>query len=420
MSRMIRRRHVFHIAGYDPVAADVQHRRFRRELATFARTWNVEASLSDLQRARENGNAFWSIATRAGGWQVETTYEPLLWDDVVVAQSAQSMTMRLMRTPAALFDFLGSGAVVRYFRGNWKYALFFLFPYFFLLAFAAVALLAARWVADAFGLVGAASIAATLVLAAAIFVGLMYWPGRRWRVLQVLDDAIFSHDFIRGRRPDLEARLDRFAGILAERARDSSLDEIVVAGHSMGASFAVDVIARALTRDPELGRRGPKICLLTVGSTIPKFTLHPAGERLRRALQRVASEPSIDWAEYQARDDAVSFYKFDPLSETRVKDDRTHGRPVIRRAQFHDMLEPGTYRRYRWKFMRLHYQFVMANERRSVYDYFMLVCGPVPFGRLVRTPGGPSEWIAPDGALRDPGAGAAPETDPARQDSPAP
>ena len=52
--------------------------------------------------------------------------------------------------------------------------------------------------------------------------------------------------------------------------------------------------------------------------------------------------------------------------------------------------------------MRLHYQFVMANERRSTYDYFMLVCGPVPFERLVRAPTGAVELIAADGALIDP------------------
>jgi hypothetical protein len=54
--------------------------------------------------------------------------------------------------------------------------------------------------------------------------------------------------------------------------------------------------------------------------------------------------------------------------------------------------------------MRLHYQFVMANELRSTYDYFMMVCGPIPFARSVLAPAGPVELIAPDGALIDPAA----------------
>ena len=43
-----------------------------------------------------------------------------------------------------------------------------------------------------------------------------------------------SGDYVYGRRPDVEARLDRFAETLVARARDTTLDEIVIVGHSMG------------------------------------------------------------------------------------------------------------------------------------------------------------------------------------------
>jgi hypothetical protein len=51
--------------------------------------------------------------------------------------------------------------------------------------------------------------------------------------------------------------------------------------------------------------------------------------------------------------------------------------------------------------MRMHHQFVMANERRSTYDYFMMVCGPIPFTRSTLAPTGPVELIASDGAFLD-------------------
>ena len=65
------------------------------------------------------------------------------------------------------------------------------------------------------------------------------------------------------------------------------------------------------------------------------------------------------------------------------------------------MLTPRTYWRIRAKFLRVHHQFVMANERRSTYDYFMLVCGPIPFARCTLAPTGPVELIASDGAFID-------------------
>ena len=239
----------------------------------------------------------------------------------------------------------------------------------------------------------------TVVLSIVFFIGFLQWPGRRWRVQQSLDDWIFSWDHVYGRRPDLDARLDRFAETLIARTRDAALDEIIIVGHSMGAALALEVVTRALARDPQLGNRGPAVCLLTVGSVIPKFTLHPAGERFRQSSARIVREASIAWAEYHARSDAISFYKFDPVNLSRFYGDPISGKPLLRRVWLHHMLKTRTYWRNRLRFMRLHYQFVMANERRANYDYFMMICGPVPFASSVIAPTGPIEFIASDGAL---------------------
>jgi pimeloyl-ACP methyl ester carboxylesterase len=221
------------------------------------------------------------------------------------------------------------------------------------------------------------------------------------RVPHALDDWIFACDLLRGRRPDLEDRLDQLADALVTRARDVTLDEIVIVGHSMGATLAIEVVARALARDPALGWRGPAVCVLSVGSTIPKFTLHPAASAMRRSIAAVANAPAIAWAEYHARDDVISFYRFDPVTASRANILWHDCKPAIRLVQMHDMLEPSTFRRYRMKFLRLHYQFVMANERRAVYDHFMTVCGPIAFMDSVMALGGPADFFAPDGTLID-------------------
>lgn len=398
---MIRRRHVFHIAGYDPVAASRQHRSFVRQAAIFAETWNLTASVGDLQTLSDGSSARWTTKARGSNWQAESIYEPLQWDDLVRTDMSRPMATRLARSVAAFFDFVGSGAVPRYFRANPKYGVFFLFPFFFLVVFALIGFAAGSSTARYFELAGLKAIGVGVAVGATVFLGLLQWPGRRWRVLQALDDWIFSLDYVHGRRADVEARLDRFADRIVACARDQSADEIVLSGHSMGATLAIDIMTRALVRDPELGRHGPAVCVLTIGSTIPKFTLHPAGGSMRRSAAAIVEEPSIAWAEYHARDDAISFYKFDPVTATRLSDDSGAGKPMIRRVQIHEMLEPHTFSRYRFRYMRLHYQFVMANDRRSIYDYFMMVCGPIPFTRAVRAPSGPSELIGTDGAYSD-------------------
>jgi pimeloyl-ACP methyl ester carboxylesterase len=215
-------------------------------------------------------------------------------------------------------------------------------------------------------------------------------------VNQALALFIFAREYARG-RPDIEKRVDQFAERLVACARTGGIDEILIVGHSLGAAIAVDALARALAIDADLGRHGPTLCLLTAGGTIPQVTLHPAAVHLRASTRRVAEETVIAWAEYQARDDAINFYRFDPVTLTTNVDGGAR-KPHIRRVHLHEMLTMPTFRRHRWHFMRLHYQFVMANERRSMYDYFMLVCGPLAFATVINAPGGPAELFADNGS----------------------
>ena len=232
------------------------------------------------------------------------------------------MLTRLGKFSLALFDIFRTGTVFRYFRANFQYGFFFLFPLVYLVAFAAVGWLLGRWIAGLLALQARPMRSPSRRSASRRFFVLLQWPGRRWRVLQALDDWVFSWDYLHGRRPDMEARLDQFARQFVSAARETQFDEIVVVGHSLGATMAVSTVARALELDPALGTHGPKVCVMTVGSTIPKFSLHPDADRVRRDIQRVATAGAVEWAEFHARADPISFYKFDPVTEQRV------GRPL--------------------------------------------------------------------------------------------
>jgi Alpha/beta hydrolase family len=393
---MIKRRLVYQVAGYDPVGPEGHHRRFVRGAPIFARTWNVNVAASDLIDA---GNAaHWTVETSGPNWRVETTYRPLPWDDIVRGDFATPMLKRLGKFSLALFDIFRTGTVFRYFRANFQYGFFFLFPVVYLIAFALTGWLLGRWIAGLLVLHGAAYGLAVAAIGVATFFALLQWPGRRWRVLQALDDWHFSWDFLHGRRPDMEARLDAFAQELVTAARDPQFDEIVVVGHSLGATMVIGTVARALQIDPALGTRGPKVCVMTVGSTIPKFSLHPDAKRIRSDIASVATASAVEWAEFHARADPISFYKFDPVTEQRVGD-RYDRKPIIRMVRIRGMLEPETYWRIRYRFMRVHHQFVMANQLRNAYDFYMMGCGPIPFLRSVMTMEGPAALIGADGTF---------------------
>jgi hypothetical protein len=383
------RRVVYHLGGYDPVAPADQHRRFTRELARFARTWNLRAQASPLRLDAGVPAACWRVDTTGPNWRSETTYRVLRWDDIVRRDMARSGPMRLARALVSLADFVLTGTVARYFHRRWPYALFFCFP------FAALALFAAVGVAVGFSMKGPGGWAA----GAAIFIALYAGPGRWWRVPQALDDWDFARNFVHGRRPETTARLEDFAGALLVDVKSRVADEILLVGHSFGATLMLEVVVRALEREPQIGACEPPVRLLTVGATIPKLGLHPRGERVRAGAERVAASAGIDWAEYQACDDPISFYKIDPRSLRRQRHYASASRPLVRRVHVREMLSPEIYHRFRHRFVRLHYQFLMANDVRARYDFFMFACGPLRFSDLVAARGGPMDFFAADGSL---------------------
>jgi hypothetical protein len=423
---MVPKRYFLHASGFDPHDSVAQYRRFVREVARFAATWNVKAQVSAIHRSGIS-DGHWTVTTQAPGWQVVTVFELLDWSDIVRGELSRPSARRLAEGLATFAEFIASGTAWRYFTANWRYGMFFLVPFLNVFLFAALAILAADYVGTAVAAALASTlggIAAAMAAALLVFAALMRWPGERWRVPQALADWIFAREYMLGRHPQMNARIEAFVARVVACARYADAEEIVIAGHSLGAMVAVDVLARAFDRDPALGRHGPKLNLLTVGATIPKLALHPRGAWLRESARRLAAEPSLTWAEFQARDDFISFHKFDPVRLARVDDSPPlfpfpqggekgesifppplagEGReggdgPIIRRVQIHQMLSAPTLRRLRFAYMRLHYQFVMANERRAAYDYFMLMCGPAPFRRTVTQPNGPADLYGADGA----------------------
>src|SRR3954449_5918541 len=102
----VRKRCVFFLGGYEPMAPERQHERFAREIVRFQRTWNVTASVSDLSVSSDHAIAQWHVETRGPNWSVETEYRALYWGDVVEADFGRSEWVRVPRGIAAFVDFI--------------------------------------------------------------------------------------------------------------------------------------------------------------------------------------------------------------------------------------------------------------------------------------------------------------------------
>ena len=143
--------------------------------------------------------------------------------------------------------------------------------------------------------------------------------------------------------------------------------------------------------------------LLTIGGNFPIVGFHAASQDFRDHLRQLAVEPSIDWIDCQSRKDVMNFYPFDPIAGHGIDVGAARRNPTIVPVRFREIIKPEHYNLFRWQFFRVHFQFVMANERPHAYDFFMIVCGPVPLReRMARSRGGAGDR---DRRRRCPGMG---------------
>jgi hypothetical protein len=226
-----------------------------------------------------------------------------------------------------------------------------------------------------------------------------------------LDDWYFARDFVHRVRPEVDARLDHLARELVKLVGASDADEIVIDGHSLGAPLLLVVLDRAMQLDPQLGRSGRPLHLVSTGSSLLKVALHPAAGWLREAVRRVANAPAIYWVEYQALVDIINVYKVDPVAALGIP---PTGKPIVKIIRIRHMVEEHTYRRFHLNFLRIHRQAVMGNERRYFYDYYMLCCGPMALPERVANPDRAVTAFAADGALIEGAPPAAPVSEASR------
>jgi hypothetical protein len=394
-AEIVKKRCFLCVGGYEPVGPDWWHQRFVRELERFEKTWKVAAKTSKPVTSDKAGLASWKIEATGPNWRTETDFVLLGWDDFVIADFARSNVERVPRGILAFGDFVISGAACRYLRSSVRYFLFFLYPLILLAGLIAIAA-AVPYVLTRVGLPIPAPLAA--IISVAVFAGSLYWPGRFFLIHYLLDDWIFAHELVHQSRVGLDARIDRFARELVKRDRDRSYDEVVVFGHSLGGALMVEIVDRALKLDPALGKHGPVLWLMSTGSSLLKIALHPKAEWIRVATGHVADAPLVNWVEYQAIVDVISFYKTDPVVEMGLPD---RERPIVQQVKIRRMLEPKTYKRFWGNFFRLHRQFVMGNELRYFYDYFQICCGPVPLARRVEQRDRLLEAFTEDGSYED-------------------
>ena len=395
----VKQRRVFYIPGYDPI-----HPRRYRELYRSEGKAQADISRYDLKlRPKEGGGNYgWQVDSLIDDTEVHADVEVLVWSDIVRDSMANSIPATYWQLIRTAWVYITSGALWRLMRLRKGPVIAALYPVGMLLVQLLLACLA-------FYVVGTVIGKASRLLEEAIYGPVMFWP--RWfeetiivaslgglaafyltlRWFKAQDAKFFvyylMHDYAysaasRGANPpELEARMAKFRADIAN-ALQSDADEVLVVGHSSGAHLGVSILSD-LIRMGEAPEGGPTLSFLSLGQVVPMVSFLPQAHRLRADLQFLSTQDRLTWVDVTAPGDGCAFALCDPVSVSGVATDGKHW-PLVLSAAFTQTLSPERWKALRWKFFRLHFQYMCAFDRPGNYDYFQITAGPKTLGDRYR------------------------------------
>jgi pimeloyl-ACP methyl ester carboxylesterase len=377
---VISRRRVVYVPGYDPQGQHGYYRLFHDQLKRACALWHTDFELGPL--SFESADiASWTLATAGQNWKVLTQYDFVRIEDIVDVNIAEPIIPQIFRAIRWMLDDLVTGTTFRTFRANWQFGTHLVLIQVLLLAWIGMSLASAAlaWATarQEFGLPISISLSLSVAAFVSIFVALRPLA-ERWLVIRINNYWPYLRKFGRGEPSCFDRTIEIGAARLKELVHANDADEVVMIGHSGGAPLVLCMVARALELDPDLGRRGPRVVALTIGSIASAVALHPRALKMRKVIRRLAIEPSIDWVDCQSRKDAMNLWGVDPVAGVGIQLGPERRNPLVWQVRFRDMLHAQFYGRLRWKFFRLHFQYIMANQMRAPYDFFMLIGSPVP------------------------------------------
>ncbi len=391
----VRTRHVFYIPGYDPIHPRRYRELYRKEAAEQGRISGYGIELKAKPKAERYG---WSVTAVIDGTQTATEFEVLVWSDIV----RDSMDTGILGTYAALaktaWVYIMSGALFRLMRLRKGPVIAALYPVGFLLVQLAIAL----------GLAWGAGRLLAMIHPWLSWAGLILVPfvlewfrrkDNRFFAYYLMHDYAYSARHRGSEPPTLEARMANFTTAIAA-AMDSDVDEVLVVGHSSGAHLAVSVLADLIRAGGASGKT-PQLSFLSLGQVVPMVSFLPDAHRLRRDLNYLSTRDELAWIDVTAPGDGCAFALCDPVKVSGVAPDGQRW-PLVISAAFTQTLSPDRWKELRWRFFRLHFQYLCAFDRPRDYDYFQITAGPMTLAARFdgRAPS-PSRIVAPVNRFTD-------------------
>jgi len=363
----VHKRLVLHFPGYELVAAGHHYQRFVRECTRFQKLWAVRQEIGPLEESE--GVSYWQTATQGEEWSTTTRVVMMEWTSFLKRPVTSTFWRRIAVSAPDYFSHFLTLAPWRYFRANWRYGLFFIYPIMIILTISAMSL-GAAWAINK--LVEGLSVLLLSAVAAVFFLAIFRILAQRWNIPLELD--LLSHTSVMalGQNDISLSRQAIFSSVLRREIETCDADEIILTTHSFGSAYATAAIAQVLRQSPEV-LKDKKLTIIAIGSNLLQIGLMNQCGWVRDDLKLVLGHANIQWIEIYAADDPICFYKSGP---DRLIEEPPANPLISKRVRFSKMIERRRYQGMKGRFFRLHRQLTMANDQHYFYDFYLLLFGP--------------------------------------------
>ncbi|MFT4701130.1 MAG: hypothetical protein ACI9ND_001612 [Yoonia sp.] len=391
VSKQVKRRRVFYIPGYDPIHPRRYRELYRKEGAAQAAISGYDIGITPKPKSETFG---WQATAMIEGCDVTADIDVLVWSDIVRDSMSNSIPATYLQLIRTAWTYIGTGTLRRLMKMRKGPVIAALYPIGMLLLQLACALFVWFAIASAvtgiirFGysafvgqgqLQGPYHLTVTVVSVAVgffAFVRLMRWfkaKDGKFFAYYLMHDYSYSARWNGANPAPLEGRIDEFADKIAA-AFEGDFDEVLVVGHSSGAHLSVSILAD-LIRAGRIPAEGASLGFLSLGQVVPMVSFLPEAKRLRADLAYLSMQSAVTWVDVTAPGDGCAFALCDPVAVSGVAPAAKRW-PLVISAAFTQTLKPETWKALRWRFFRLHFQYMCAFDNPGDYDYFQITCGP--------------------------------------------
>lgn len=365
---MIQSRIVLHFPGFEPLDAEAHRQRYQRSAAQASAVWKARFDVGPL--AIDESGAHFPVDAQGEGWATQAAIHVFDHNALITAMRSEPLWTQIIRGFGAGFDVVRQGGAFAYLRHAWRFGLFFVFPFLFLAAGLALALnivalpttldLSPWW------------FIASLPAGYAVFRHGVIPFSDRYHVMHLLADWRLAVAVAENR-----AEVANFI----ERAADQAIvtlrqpgEEILVTSHSMGANFAVSVVARLIEKAPEV-LEGRRLVFVTLGGAALQCSLLSSAKILRARIGALARHPYIDWFDIQCLTDPIHLYKCHTVALSGHPD---APQPKLVFVRFKHAMSAERYAKNSRDFLRMHRQYVLGPDQPSGFDFTLMTAGPLP------------------------------------------